>query len=153
VEFSADADEVVFPRQFASLPVVSHDPFLNTLLLQYAEEALASRSPARENFRAEIEKVLTQLLPHGRAGASEVARKLGVSPRTLSRKLREQNATYAEILDGFRVALARRYLAERELPVSEIAWLLGYQELSSFTHAFKRWTGSTPRQFRLSQGA
>jgi AraC-like DNA-binding protein len=153
VEFSAAADEVAFPKQVASLPVVSHDRFLNNLLVHYAEEALASRLPARESFRSEIEKVLTQLLPHGTASAAEVARKLGMSPRTLSRKLREQNATYGEIQDSFRAALARRYLAERELPVSEIAWLLGYQELSSFTHAFKRWTGSTPRQFRSSKGA
>jgi len=76
-----------------------------------------------------------------------------MSPRTLSRKLHDQHASYAEILDRFRAALARRYLAERELPVSEIAWLLGYQELSSFTHAFKRWTGLTPRQFRSSNAA
>ena len=76
-----------------------------------------------------------------------------MSPPTLSRKLRDQDATYAEILDRFRAALARRYLTERELPVSEVAWLLGYNELSSFTHAFKRWTGLTPRQFRLSQAA
>jgi AraC-like DNA-binding protein len=153
VEFSADADEVVFPGQFASLPIVSHDRFLNHLLVQYAEEALARRSPEQENFRADIESVLTQLLPNGRVGASEVARKIGMSPRTLSRKLSEQGTTYAQILDGFRAALARRYLAERELPVSEVAWLLGYNELSSFTHAFKRWTGLTPRQFRSSNAA
>ncbi len=153
VEFSADADEIVFPGQVASLPIVSHDRFLNNLLLQYAEEALARRSPEGENFRADIERVLTQLIPNGRVGASEVARKLGMSPRTLSRKLSDQGTTYAQILDGFRAALARRYLVERELPVSEIAWLLGYQELSSFTHAFKRWTGLTPRQFRSSNAA
>ena len=151
VEFSAEADEVVFPKHAASLPVAGRDRFLNNLLLHYAEEALTSRLPPRESFRGKIENVLTQLLPHGRASSAEVARKLGMSPRTLSRKLREQNATYAEILDSFRAALARRYLAERELPVSEIAWLLGYQELSSFTHAFKRWTASTPRQYRLSK--
>ena len=47
------------------------------------------------------------------------------------------------------VALAQRYLSDRDLPISEIAWLLGYREVSSFTHAFKRWCGMTPGQFRL----
>jgi len=153
IEFSADADEIIFPKQFAALPLTGHDPFLNTLLRRYAEEALQNQTSSRESIRADVEKVLTGLLPHGRAGASEVARKLGMSPRTLSRKLRDQDATYIEILDRFRAALARRYLTERELPVSEVAWLLGYNELSSFTHAFKRWTGLTPRQFRTSNVA
>jgi AraC-like DNA-binding protein len=52
-----------------------------------------------------------------------------------------------------RKALAKRYLDEQELQISEIAWLLGYREVSSLTHAFKRWTGTTPRQFRLSVAA
>jgi AraC-like DNA-binding protein len=56
-------------------------------------------------------------------------------------------------LEETRAALAKRYLAERDLPVSEIAWLLGYGEVSSFTHAFKRWTGMTPRQFRLTHAS
>ena len=68
----------------------------------------------------------------------------------LSRKLRDENVAFSEVLEETRAALARRYLAERDLPVSEIAWLLGYGEVSSFTHAFKRWTGMTPRQFRLT---
>jgi AraC-like DNA-binding protein len=153
VEFSAETDEVVFPKQCAALSVTGRDSFLHNLLLRYAEEAVADRLPMREGFRAEIERVLTQLLPNGRVAASEVARKLGMSSRTLSRKLSEQGTTYAGILDGFRVALAKRYLGERELPVSEIAWLLGYHELSSFTHAFKRWTGLTPRKYRTSRAA
>jgi AraC-like DNA-binding protein len=93
------------------------------------------------------------LLPHGRAEVSEVARRLGISSRSLSRKLYEEGVTFAEILDELRKALAKRYLDEHELQVSEIAWLLGYQEVSSLTHAFKRWTGMTPRQFRLSTRA
>ena len=52
--------------------------------------------------------------------------------------------------DTAMVALVDRYLKDRELPISEIAWLLGYREISSFTHAFKRWTGMNPREFRSS---
>jgi AraC-like DNA-binding protein len=90
---------------------------------------------------------LPQLLPHAKASASNVAQKLAFSTRTLSRKLHDEGAAFAEILEETRAALAKRYLDERDLPVSEIAWLLGYGE---FTHAFKRWTGMTPRQFRLT---
>ena len=95
-----------------------------------------------------MEDILPELLPHGRAVASEVARRLGMSSRTLSRKLGEEGTSFAEILDQFRAALAKRYLNDETLPVSEIAWLLGYREVSSLTHAFKRWTGTTPRRFR-----
>jgi AraC-like DNA-binding protein len=68
----------------------------------------------------------------------------------MSRRLRDESVTFAEILDELRTALAKRYLSDRELPVSEIAWLLGYREVSSLTHAFRRWTGMTPRRFRSS---
>jgi AraC-like DNA-binding protein len=95
-----------------------------------------------------VEDVLPQLLPHGKACASEVARRLGVSARTLSRKLHEEDLAFTDILNELRAALAQRYLLDRELPISEIAWLLGYREVSSFTHAFRRWCGTTPRQFR-----
>ena len=58
--------------------------------------------------------------------------------------------TFAGILNELRAALAKRYLRDHEFTVTEITWLLGYREVSSFTHAFKRWTGMTPRQFRSS---
>jgi len=73
-----------------------------------------------------------------------------MSSRTLSRKLGEEGTSFAEILDQLRAALAKRYLDDETLPVSEIAWLLGYREVSSLTHAFKRWTGITPGEFRHS---
>jgi len=150
VEFGADRDEVIFPAPVASLPIVGSDNYLNDLLLRYAEEALVDRPQSRASLRSAVERILPQLLPHAKASASNVAQKLAISTRTLSRKLRDENLAFAEILEETRAALAKRYLAERDLPVSEIAWLLGYGEVSSFTHAFKRWTGMTPRQFRLT---
>lgn len=153
VEFDADVDEIIFPASIASLPIVGRDTYLNKLLRRYAEEALACQPKVRAYVHTGVERILPQLLPHGRAKISEVARQLGMSSRTLSRKLREEGTTYAEILDKLRSALAKRYLRDREIPVTEIAWLLGYREVSSFTHAFKRLTGITPREFRLSIAA
>lgn len=151
VEFGADADAICFPRQIALLPVVGRDGYLNELLRRYAEEAVARKPRERPSLRSKVEEILPMLLPHGRAVASEVARRLGMSSRNFSRKLRNEDTSFAEILDQMRAALARGYLGDETLPVSEIAWLLGYREVSSLTHAFKRWTGMTPRRFRSGQ--
>jgi AraC-like DNA-binding protein len=150
IEFGADADEICFPRPIVSLPVVGRDEHLNELLRRYADEALA-REPEAINVRSKTEDILATLLPHGRAMASEVARRLGMSSRTFSRKLAAEGTSFAEILDQLRAILAKRYLQDETLSVSEIAWLLGYREVSSLTHAFKRWTDMTPRRFRSSQ--
>jgi len=148
IEFGAESDEIILPTSVTSLPIVGRDNYLNELLRQYAETALADRSKQHTAHRSAVERVLPQLLPHAKASMSNVAKQLGVSTRTLSRKLREEGAPFTVILDETRAALAKAYLAERDLPVTEIAWLLGYREVSSFTHAFKRWTAKTPQQFR-----
>jgi len=88
------------------------------------------------------------LLPHGKAQASEVARKLGMSQRTLARRLDSEGLTFVGMLKELRLDLAKQDLADRDLSISKIAWLLGYQDVSSFTHAFKRWTGNTPSAIR-----
>jgi AraC-like DNA-binding protein len=151
VEFGASADEICFPRHAALLSVVGRDEHLNELLRHYAEEALARKPRERLTIRLKAEDILLKLLPHGNAMVPEVARRIGMSSRTLSRKLAEEGTSFAEILDQLREALAKRYLHDETLPVSEIAWLLGYSEVSSLTHAFKRWTGMTPRGFRSGQ--
>jgi len=153
IEFNANADEIWFPQPIALLPVVGRDERLNELLRRYAEEALARKPQERLTVRSRTEDVLSKLLPHGRATVSEAGRRLGMSPRTLSRNLAEEGTSFAEILDELRTALAKRYLRDQTLPVTEIAWLLGYREVSSLTHAFKRWTGMTPRRYRSIQSA
>lgn len=148
VQFAADADVIEFPLLFSTLPIVGADVHLNKLLLHYADQALGRAPSQRNTVRSRVEDVVTQLLPHGRANASEVARRLGTSRRSLSRALSAEGTTFSEILDQLRAALAERYIKEEELPISQVAWLLGYSEISSFTHAFGRWTGMSPSQFR-----
>jgi AraC-like DNA-binding protein len=150
IEFAADRDEILFPSRIGALPVVGADHHLNKMLLQYADEALSNRPSKLASIRSRVEDEIAKLLPHGKANAAEVARRLGMSRRTLARALSSEGAGFLNVLEAFRNALARRYLKEEELPISQIAWLLGYSEVSSFTHAFVRWTGVTPKAYRDS---
>ena len=148
VQFGAETDEVVFPARIASLPLVSADPYLSKLLIGYCEEALSKRSGAHRSFRAAVENAIVPLLPHGKASASEIARRLGIGQRTFARRLSTEGLTFSGLLERLRFDLANRYLQDRSLSISEIAWLLGYQEVGGFSHAFKRWSGKTPREKR-----
>jgi AraC-like DNA-binding protein len=151
VAFGADRDEVAFAGDAAGVPVVSADPYLSKLLLGYCDRALAEHKVPRGALRANVENAIAALLPHAQARLDSVARKLGISPRTLRRKLAAEGLTFAGILEEFRLVLAKRYLAEHDLSVSRIAWLLGYTEVSGFSHAFRRWTGRPPRADRLTR--
>jgi AraC-like DNA-binding protein len=151
VMFGADADEVVFPRHVKDMPVVSVDPYLNKLLVKYCEEALSHREASRGTLRLELENAMAPLLPHGKSQADEIARRLGMSRRTLARRLSSEGLTFAGVLADLRDDLAKCYLRDEDLAISQIAWLLGYQEISAFTHAFKRRTGKTPREARSAK--
>ena len=150
VAFGSDVDEIVFSENVGDLPVVSQDPYLNALLVKYCEEALAERAAARGSLRRDLENAIAPLLPHGRAQADEVAARLGMSRRTLGRRLAAEGLTFAGVLADLRVDLAKRQLRDGSLAISQIAWLLGYREVSAFTHAVKRWTGKTPREIRTA---
>jgi len=146
IVFGSDIDEVVYPADSARLSVVGADPYLNSLLIQYCDEALAGRQVKSSAWRLNVENAIAPLLPHGQARISEISQRLGVSTRTLERRLAAEGMTFSRVLDELRFDLATRYLREQELPISEVAWLLGYRETSAFNHAFKRWTGKTPKQ-------
>jgi AraC-like DNA-binding protein len=148
VMFGAAADEVAFPGSVKQLPVTGADPYLNELLIGYCEQAIATRSTNRSSFGLNVENAIALLLPHGLARADDIARKLGVSRRTLTRRLASEGLTFAGVLKGLKEDLAERHLMDETLSISEIAWLLGYRDVSAFTHAVKRWTGKAPRAIR-----
>jgi AraC-like DNA-binding protein len=151
IVFDTGIDEIVYPASAASSPVVGADTYLNSLLTEYCEQAIAGRRRNSNAWQVRVENAIAPLLPHGQAQMSEVCSKLGVSQRTLVRRLASEQLTFSGVLHDLRVDLARRYLQEPDLPVSQIAWLLGYRDASAFNHAFKRWTGETPSHARSSR--
>src|SRR5262249_34842735 len=111
VTFGAEADEIVFPGTAEQMPVLGADPYLNKLLVSYCEEARAHRT-ATSTFRIKVENTIAPLLPHGKASAPEIARRLGISPRTLGRRLAAEGLTFSSVLDRLRSDLARHYLQD-----------------------------------------
>jgi len=147
VVFGATVDEVLFPREAAQLRVIDSDPYLNRLLIEVVEERLARRAHATESFVARVENAVAPLLPHGGALASEISRQLGMSQRTFARRLEDEGLTFSDLVLKLRQDLARRYLVQEHLSVSKVAWLLGYKEVATFSHAFRRWTGKSPSTY------
>jgi len=150
VEFGADADEFVLNVEARELPLTHSDPYLNKLLLKDCEAALADRKENASQLRTRVENAISSMLPHGRVLVEDIALSLGMSKRTLTRKLADEGSNFSEVFEQLRHDLAVRYLRDRKLHVSKIAWLLGFNEVSAFTHAFKRWTGMTPRDMRTA---
>ena len=151
ITFGADTDEVAFPGTVKQMPVVCADPYLSKFLIEHCEKARPHREAGRLTCRVAVENAIAPLLPHGRARADEIARQLGMSLRTLERRLRSEGLTFAGLLSELRADLAKRYLLEEDLAISKIAWLLGYQDVTAFTHAFKRSTGKSPREARAQE--
>jgi AraC-like DNA-binding protein len=151
IAFGAKADEVTFIESVKGTRVIGADPYLNELLVANCEQALAHRRTGGGAFRTAVENAIVPLLPHGDVRAAQIAVKMGLSRRTAARRLALEGLTFSAVLAGLRRDLARQYLSHPDLSISRIAWLLGYQEVSAFTHAFKRWSGKTPREARASR--
>lgn len=153
ITFGASVDEAVFSSSIRDITIPSGDPHLNELLIRYCEEALSQQTASQSSFGLNVENAIALLMPHGKAQVSEVAKKLGVGERTLARRLASEGLTYSGVLQRLRCDLAKRHLADDDLSISKIAWLLGYQDVSAFTNAFRRWTGTAPRAIRQQSAA
>lgn len=142
--FAAAFDQLVFDRSLLEAPMRNRDDALAELLRRYAEPAVKAVSrPATVSSRVE------ELLQSGvDPGVATVARTLSLSPRTLQRSLSNEGTSYAELAANARRAAAERLLGRRELAITEVAYALGFNDASAFHHAFVRWTGSTPGDFR-----
>jgi AraC-like DNA-binding protein len=148
VDFGATADELRFEPALLDRTLVDADPFLNRLMVEDCEQAMAPRPSNVSPFRTLVENSIAPLLPHAEASAKEVARSLGLSERTFARRLATEGLSFGAILDELRRDLAVRYLEEPGLQISQIAWLLGFHQPSALSHACHRWTGKSPLQYR-----
>lgn len=101
-----------------------------------------------DTYAARVRSALIELLPAGEGNIEAVSRKLKCSKRTLQRKLKEENTTFQKQLNHTRELLARHYLENSDMVIDDIAYLLGYQDLTSFVRAFHIWTGMTISEYR-----
>ncbi|TCR61515.1 AraC family transcriptional regulator [Bosea sp. BK604] len=148
VIFGADRDLLEFGKDAGDLPLVTHDPHLHQLLRRLQSSESTMRAPEPESLQLRVEKAIAARLRYGTVTIDAIARDVGTSARTLTRKLAEERMSFSSILDGVRASLAVRYMRNGELTMSQLAWLLGYRESSTLVRAFKRWTGKRPTEFR-----
>jgi len=146
VRFGRESARLVFSRKVWDQANAHPDPTLCTVLESHAKRLL-SEVP-RGGLTEEIRKKTLAQLRGGTPTLEHVARELGLSGRTLQRRLREEGTTFAEVLDDLRRGMAEAYLADPRISIGEVSYLLGFSEQSAFQRAFKRWTGRTPRGFR-----
>lgn len=137
----------VVARSYLKLPMKSADPKLYELILKHAEAMLAEL-PRAENLTEKVRDLLARELSGGTPSLRHVARRLGMSERTLTRHLEEEGTQFKVLLADLRRRLALRYVGRSQLPMSEVALLLGFSQAAAFHRAFRRWTGQTPLEYR-----
>jgi AraC-like DNA-binding protein len=148
LRFNQPLNSLTVDAPILELPVTSADPELLSVLERAAGAPAVQPSGLSGDFVAEVRAAIRVSLRDGPPRMGEVAKHLHVSARTLQRRLTGSGTTFQAALDETRHALARQYLKDPTLGISEVAFLLGYSELSTFDRAFKRWTGTSPGQFR-----
>ena len=131
--------------QFTDRPLPRADSLLCSLLERQAADALA-RMPAVTSFAETVRQEIARALPGGEVSADGVARSLGLSARTLRRRLSDCGLNYQQLLDGVRCDLARQALSRPGASVGEVAAALGFSDTSAFHKAFRRWTGKRPSE-------
>ena len=142
VEFNADANRLVLSITKASKPLSGSDPQMVALHEQVIERYLAGLDRGDILNRARVE--IADQLPSGGLTEDSVAGALNMTKRTLHRKLRDHGESFRSLLEGVRRRLVMGYLGDAELTLTEIAFLLGFSDASSFSRAFRRWFETTP---------
>ncbi len=152
LRFDAPLDLLVFDASALDEPFVTHNAELLEVIVPGLEAALREGAAAR-SLADDVRSTLGRRIAGERPAVEKVARELGMSPRTLQRRLEELGTSYQYLLDDVRRRSARRLLANTDLDASEVAFLLGFEELNSFTRAFHGWEGTTPTRWRAIQSS
>lgn len=140
----AQGPALVFDRSVLGLPLADPDTVLLPHLAAHAQTLLDGLPQHDGELAFRVQAEIAGLLPRGVPTKQAVADRLGLSPRTLSRRLSEEGTGFETLLTDLRRDMADRYLRDRQLGLAQIAHLLGYSDQAAFTAAYRRWTGTTP---------
>jgi len=148
VHFDADKNALVFPAALLNQKLPRATPELQQLVI---EEVKQMDRELTFEFSAKVRRVVRAGLIVGRYSADQTAALFAIERRTLSRRLRGEGATFETLLAEVRYETARQLLVDTRMPMHDIAAAIGYAEVSVFTRAFKRWSGTTPAAWRSSR--
>ena len=149
VYFDSDRDALHFPADALKAPNKLGDESISRFFDSHLEAEL-SKLEDDEALHYQVRSRISQSLSDGVPTISDVAEHFAMSGRTLQRRLSELGYSYQNLVDEARRGLAERLLAQTEYSLAEVAFMTGFSEQSSFTRAFRRWAGQTPRSYRLS---
>jgi AraC-like DNA-binding protein len=147
IRFGAPKNELYLASSTLELPLRENDPDIGKYLDARAKVLLDSLEGGR-SFENDVRAKIDEELVNGSPALSGVAKRLGMSRRTLQRRLAEQDLSFAGLVDDVRRKTALGLMASPQFAVSEVAALTGYLDAPSFRAAFVRWTGRTPREYR-----
>jgi AraC-like DNA-binding protein len=148
VYFDRAFDGLVFESDLLHIPVQEADISRCARLDEAATEALQVATAGPGDLTARIQAIIAAELGCGDVSVESIANRLGLSYRTLCRRLRREGTSHSILLDEHRRRLAERYMRDPNLSISEVAEQLGYSDPTSFYKAFRRWTGRSPREYR-----
>jgi len=148
--FDQNKTAIVFERKLLDSKINLNNPHLLNVLTDYAEKLLKKLSTKGSTQNQVRIFIKHNLEDNDALDVKLAAKKLNMSRHTLYRKLKKEGVSFQSLAEEVRQTEAKRYLEENNLSISEVAYLLGFSELSAFSRAFKRWTGESPAQFRTN---
>jgi AraC-like DNA-binding protein len=152
VKFRAQQNLLVFHKHDLDTPLATYNAELFAMVAPQLEAEL-SQQLAEKTTSEQAKGVLKRLLAGQRPGLQDVARELRLSTRTLQRRLTDEGVSFQQVMKEARQELAHHYLLHSSLELNETAYLLGYEDASSFFRAFHSWEGTSPGEWRSSRAA
>lgn len=147
VYFSQPTNALLFRPELLNQPMPGRDLTLMAMM-QTCLERLGGENQGHETLIDQVRSLIRTKLPEGYPCLDDISEALHLSVATIQRELANAGVAYKDLVEMTRRELAKAYLKQRQLPLSEIAFLLGYSELSAFSRAVRRWTGESPRAVR-----
>lgn len=146
VRFNQSSTHLVFKKRYLDFRLPKRSSYLHVVLTKHIESLLNKFRP-KPSLTDKVKQLVEKKLAKDSVDAAHIAEKLHMSRNTLYRKLKQEGMAFHDLVDQVRQKKALEYLNENKHSLSEIAFLLGFSELSAFSRAFKRWTGESPAKY------
>lgn len=148
-QFDSTTNALVFDAKLLDLPVSESDPELRTLMREHLDRMDALSGTELPDY---VQELIRRFLPEGLVTTEKIADYMMLSSRSLQRYLAAEGTSFQKLLDNTRQNMAEHYLLTSEISLTQLAGFLGYADLATFSRAFQRWYGVSPRQWRIDKG-